>query len=84
MLSTKKQIKRLQGSSYVISLEPSDVLGEGSFGKVVRAFDMDHKGEQLVAKIIEINSQSKIESLRIEMKVLEAFQSEHHNLVAFK
>jgi serine/threonine-protein kinase ULK/ATG1 len=51
---------------------------------VVRAFDMEHKGEQLVAKIIEINSQSKIESLKMELKVLEAFQGEHQNLVGFK
>lgn len=59
----KKRIKRLQGSSYVISLEPEDILGQGSFGKVVRAYDLDNREEQLVAKIMEIGTQSKLESL---------------------
>jgi hypothetical protein len=31
-------------------------VGEGSFGKVVRAFDLNNKDENLVAKIIEISN----------------------------
>ncbi|CAK56047.1 unnamed protein product (macronuclear) [Paramecium tetraurelia] len=80
----KKRIKRLQGSSYVISLEPDDVLGQGSFGKVVRAYDLENREEQLVAKIMEIGTQSKLDSLQHELTVLEQFQSDHQNLVQYK
>ncbi|CAK90919.1 unnamed protein product (macronuclear) [Paramecium tetraurelia] len=80
----KKRIKRLQGSSYVISLEPEDILGQGSFGKVVRAYDLDNREEQLVAKIMEIGTQSKLETLQHELTVLEQFQSDHQNLVQYK
>ncbi|CAD8048123.1 unnamed protein product [Paramecium sonneborni] len=80
----KKRIKRLQGSSYVISLEPEDILGQGSFGKVVRAYDLDNREEQLVAKIMEIGTQSKLDSLQHELTVLEQFQSDHQNLVQYK
>ena len=38
----------------------------------------------MVAKIIEMDSPAKIDSLKTELKVLEVFESEHHNLVAFK
>jgi len=38
----------------VISLEKADIVGEGSFGKVVRAYDLERKDEDLVAKIIPL------------------------------
>lgn len=56
-------MKALKGSPYVISLEETDIVGEGSFGKVVRAYDIENKNEDLVAKIIPLNDKSKYESM---------------------
>ncbi len=59
----KVRVKELKGSPYVISLERADVLGEGSFGKVVRAYDISNPKEDLVAKIIFMNDVSKLQSM---------------------
>lgn len=80
----KKRIKRLQGSSYIVSQEPQDFLGKGSFGKVVRAYDLDNRDEQLVAKIMEIGTQAKRDCLEQELQILEKLNSQHQNLVGYK
>jgi len=64
------KVKALKGSPYVISLEKADIVGEGSFGKVVRAYDLERKDEDLVAKIIPLGDALKAESLQMELKVL--------------
>lgn len=51
----KIKVKALKGSPYVVSLEPGDIIGEGTYGKVVRVFDLNNKEEELVAKIIPLD-----------------------------
>ncbi len=53
-------MKELKGSTFVISLEESDKLGEGSFGKVVRAYDLAVPDDDLVAKIIPLDDIQKL------------------------
>jgi serine/threonine-protein kinase ULK/ATG1 len=72
-LMQKRRIKRLHGSPYVISLEPTDLLGQGSFGRVVRAFNLEDSSEDLVAKIMEITNSSSLRTLKQEFNILEAF-----------
>lgn len=79
----KVKVKALRGSSYVISQEECDVVGEGSFGKVMRAYDMHNRDEDLVAKVIPLDDKSKLESLQIELRVLEKLPF-HVNLVNYK
>lgn len=77
------KVKALKGSPYVISLEEDDVVGEGSFGKVVRAYDMQNRNEDLVAKIIPLDDKLKLESMKMELKVLVKLPL-HANLVNYK
>lgn len=61
----------------MISLEKEDLLGQGSFGRVVRAYDLENREEALVAKIMEIGTQTKLDCLQSELNVLESLCSEH-------
>ncbi|KAL4478675.1 hypothetical protein ABPG74_006910 [Tetrahymena malaccensis] len=79
----KVKVKALKGSPYVISLEDADIVGEGSFGKVVRAYDIKNQNEDLVAKIIPLDDQQKYESMQMELKVL-CKLPQHVNLVNYK
>ncbi|KRX07067.1 Protein kinase-like domain [Pseudocohnilembus persalinus] len=79
----KIRVKKLQGSSYVISLEKSDLIGQGSFGKVVRAYDLENPSEDLCAKIIQLNDQNRVQSIQMELKVIQKIPY-HPNLVNMK
>lgn len=79
----KMRVKELRGTPYVISLEKSDILGEGSFGKVVRAYDIHNPSEDLVAKIIQLNDLGRLQSIQMELKVLQKLP-QHNNLVNVK
>ncbi|KAL4470920.1 hypothetical protein ABPG72_005954 [Tetrahymena utriculariae] len=79
----KVKVKALKGSPYVISLEDTDIVGEGSFGKVVRAYDIKNQNEDLVAKIIPLDDHQKYESMQMELKVL-CKLPQHVNLVNYK
>jgi hypothetical protein len=56
----KIKVKELKGCSYVISLEEKDKIGEGSFGLVMRAYDIKNPSEDLVAKVISLADLSKL------------------------
>lgn len=50
------KVKALAKTPYVISEEPQDVLGKGSYGKVIRAYNKNNTECHLVAKIFQLNS----------------------------
>lgn len=40
-MERKIKVKALQNSPFVVSLEESDVIGKGSYARVVRAFNKE-------------------------------------------
>lgn len=79
----KIKVKALKGSPYVISLEKSDLVGEGSYGSVVRVFDLDHRDEELVAKVIPLDDKIKLAAIEAELRILIRLPL-HPNLVNYK
>ncbi|KAL4453755.1 hypothetical protein ABPG74_009651 [Tetrahymena malaccensis] len=63
----KKGIKKLSGTSYVINLKDAP-LGQGSFGKVVRAYDLNRKELDLAVKILAKNK-FKLQKIFIEKEI---------------
>ncbi len=55
-----KKIKWFENTNYIISLEKEDEIGSGSFGQVVRAYDIYNIKENLVCKIINITKTQNI------------------------
>lgn len=81
----KIKLKELKGSSFFISMDEKDILGKGSFGKVVRVYDSKNPKEDLVVKIIDFNAggSSKFDSIKTEIMVLKKIPY-HTNLVNYK
>jgi len=79
----KIKVKALKGSPYVISLEKSDLVGEGSYGTVVRVFDLDNRDEELVAKVIPLDDKIKLAAIEAELRILIRLPL-HPNLVNYK
>jgi hypothetical protein len=50
------KVKTLSGTPYMISEEPDDLIGKGSYAKVVRAYNRNEPGKKCVAKIFQLNN----------------------------
>jgi serine/threonine protein kinase len=71
----------LEGTPFLIS--ENEPLGKGSYGEVVRAYSIEQPSEQLVAKIINLQSIQNLESVQSELAALRQLPA-HQNLVNCK
>lgn len=63
-------VKALAQTPYAISEEPQDLLGKGSYGRVVRAYNKNHPERHLVAKIFQLNSLKECRSGLVELSIV--------------
>jgi len=79
-MATKRRVrvKKLEGTPFLISQD--EPLGKGSYGEVVRAYSIDQPSEQLVAKIINLQSIQNLASVQSELGALRELPA-HENLV---
>jgi hypothetical protein len=52
-------VKSLGDCPYLISLEPEDVIGHGSYAQVCRSYNKHVPGEKLAAKIFDLSDARK-------------------------
>ena len=76
-------VKSLGQSPYLVSLEPKDLIGKGSYAEVRIAFDKNDPTKSLAAKIFDLEDGRKYGSAIKELSVVCAFQK-HPNLVDYK
>ena len=55
-------VKSLGECPYLISLEPEDLIGQGSYAEVRKAFNRDDHTERLAVKIFELSDLNKFGS----------------------
>jgi serine/threonine protein kinase len=50
------RVKALGDTPYFISEEPGDIIGRGSYGRVIRAYSKTNLSKRYVAKIFELSN----------------------------
>lgn len=50
------RVKALSDTPYLISEEPEDVIGKGSYGRVVRAYNRNDPRIRFAVKVFGLNS----------------------------
>ncbi|KAL4498008.1 hypothetical protein ABPG72_014865 [Tetrahymena utriculariae] len=63
-----KGLKKLSGTSYVVNYS-SAPLGQGSFGQVMKAYDLNRKELDLAVKIVSKNRFKKNQKLEVEKEI---------------
>ena len=76
-------VKSLGQCPYLISVEPTDLIGRGSYAEVRVAYDKNEKGKMLAAKIFDLEDGRKYESALKQLSVVCSFP-QHPNLVDYK
>lgn len=76
-------VKSLGDCPYLISLEPEDVIGHGSYAQVRRSYNKQAPEEKLAAKIFDLSDARKFTSALKELKFVSELPR-HSNLVEYK
>jgi serine/threonine protein kinase len=76
------KVKALQNSPFLVSLEESDVIGKGSYARVVRAFNKENMEQDLAVKIINCKDKETAATITNEINIMKNVPH-HPNLVNF-
>jgi serine/threonine protein kinase len=76
-------VKSLGSCPYLLSLSPSDLIGQGASAEVHRAYNRNDPAQKLAIKIFEIGALKNVESAYQELMVVMELPK-HENLVEYK